>query len=341
MTTSISISVGLTTMNCNGKARLQKGVALIYVLLIFAMVTLMSTHMLTNLWLHTEKNARYLERIQAKHYAFSAEQYVALLLEQDFANDRKKKRIVDHSKERWNVKAFGLPVDQGQIELNIVDENGRFNLNWLTADGLEGEQISTQFEILLKNLGLDTQLSVAIQDWIDGDTDPSENGAEDDYYLVQDPPRRASNVPLVSLSELRLIQGMDQTAYEQLAPVVTVLPMEARLNINSVLPDVLRSLSENITEGDAQTIIDSRGNEGFAKLEDLTQLPALKDKTAALKAAGFEFSSQFFNVYIKAVYRDTAFYLRTMLVRNTDGKVQVAGREIGPNENWVTTKKES
>ena len=319
----------------------QRGIALIYVLLIFAMITLMASQMVTSLWLHTEKNTRFLERIQAKHHALSAEQYVALLLEQDFEEDKKKKRQVDHERERWNVKTVGYPVEQGGIEVQIVDENGRFNLNWLTAEALDGKRYISQFETILKNLGIDTQLTYTIKDWIDREQEPSETRAEDNHYLVLDPPRRTADFPLVSLSELRLIQGVGKEEFELLSPLVTTLPKESKVNVNSALPEVLRSLSDKITEGDAQTIIDSRTGEGFAKLEDMTKLPALKDKTADLKAAGFEFSSSYFNVYIKATYRDTVFYMRTLLVRNADGQVQVAGREIGPNDYWVTANKES
>ena len=96
--------------------------------------------MVTSLWLHTEKNTRYLERIQAKHHALAAEQYVALLLEQDAEEDKKKKRQVDHDKERWNVESVGYGIDQGEVELQIVDENGRFNINWLLAEALDGQR---------------------------------------------------------------------------------------------------------------------------------------------------------------------------------------------------------
>lgn len=319
----------------------QKGIALIYVLLIFAMITLISSQMVTSLWLHTEKNTRYLERIQARHHAMAAEQYVAMLLEKDAEEDKKKKRQVDHGKERWNVETVGYGIDQGVVELQIIDENGRFNLNWLLADALDGKRYVKQFETILQNLGIDSQLTYAIKDWIDSDQEPSETGAEDNAYLVIAPPRRTADHPLVSLSELRLIQGIGKEEFELLAPLVTALPKDSKLNVNTAIPEVLRSISDKITEGDAQAIIDSRGDEGYAKLEDMTQIPALKDKTADFKAAGFEFGSSFFNVYIKATYRDTVFYMRSLLVRNADGQVQVAGREIGPNNYWVTAKKES
>lgn len=321
--------------------RAQQGIALIYVLLIFSMITLMATQMVTSLWLHTEKNARYLERIQAKHYALGAEQYIGFLLELDAEEDKKKKRQVDHGKERWNIQQASYGVDQGDIELQVVDENGRFNINWLSTEARVGKKYVKQFEIILQNLNIDTQLTLAVKDWIDSDQEPSEGGAEDNVYRALEPPRRTADSPMISLSELRLIQGIGKDEFELLAPLVTVLPKDSKLNINTALPEVLRSLSETMTEGDAQTIIDARGDEVFEKLEDITRLPGLKDKSEELTAAGFEFGGSYFNVYIKATYRDTVFYMRTLLVRNADGQVQVAGREIGPSDYWLTAKKDS
>ncbi|MGI9283637.1 MAG: type II secretion system minor pseudopilin GspK [Endozoicomonas sp.] len=319
----------------------QQGIALIYVLLIFAMITLMASQMVTSLWLHTEKNTRYLERIQARHLALGAEQYVALLLEQDAEDDKKKKKVMDHESERWNVQEVGYAVDQGEIELVIVDETSRFNLNGLAAEALDGKTFDGMFQKMLQNLGLDVQIASAIKDWIDTDQEPTEAGAEDNNYLVMDPPRRTADAPLVSLSELRLIQGIGSFEFELLAPLVTALPNSTKINVNTALPEVMRSLSDKLTEGDVAAIIDARSAEGFAKMEELAKLPALKDKTAALNEVPLDVASKYFTAYIKATYRDTTFYLRTLLYRNAEGQVQNAGREIGPNDYWVSAKKES
>ena len=46
-------------------------------------------------------------------------------------------------------------------------------------------------------------------DWLDEDIDPRPNsGAEDDYYMLQNPPYRAANRLMASASELRLVKGM-------------------------------------------------------------------------------------------------------------------------------------
>ena len=345
----------------------QKGIALIYVLLIFALITLMASQMVTSLWLHTEKNARYLERMQAKHYALGAEQYIALLLEQDVETDKKNKRTVDHEKEAWNITSVDYDIEQGEIEITLVDEQGLFNINWLSDSGgnalapganqnnqpprnqppTEGLQQADNVDYLqmLQNLlltqALDPQLAHKIKDWVDSDQEAAEAGAEDLIYLALEQPRRTGDTEMASVSELKLIDGLSADDLERLAPLVTVLPKGSKINLNTALPEVIRSISKNIAEGDAQAIIDARGDKGIEKLADLNNLASLSGKTGPLQSAPVEFSSSYFSAYIKATYRDTTFYLKTSLVRNPDGQVQVAGREIGPGSYWVVTKKES
>jgi type II secretory pathway component PulK len=55
-------------------------VALIFVLMIFAIIVVVATSIATRLYHNTEKHSRYLQFVQAKHYAFGGEQYAALLL---------------------------------------------------------------------------------------------------------------------------------------------------------------------------------------------------------------------------------------------------------------------
>lgn len=332
----------------------QRGVALIYVLLIFSLITLMASQIVTNLWLHTEKNARYLERVQAKHYALGAEQYIALLLEQDFDLDKKNKRMVDHEKEYWNIQRVNYPVDQGDIEVRVVDEQSRFNLNWLAVgDKGEAETIEksnetgkkSQYVEMLQNLlltqALDPQMAFKIQDWVDSDNTASESGAEDDVYMALDPPRRTANAEMASVSELMLIQGIGLEELDKLLPLVTVLPKSSKINLNTALSEVIRSINKNISEGDALAILEGRGSKGIASMNELSNLPALNGKIAPFQGTPVGFSSRYFSAYIKATYRDTTFYLKTLLFRNPDGQVQVAGREIGPSVYWTPTKKES
>ena len=137
----------------------QRGIALLYVLLIFSMIALMASQLVVNLLSYTEKNARFIERVQAKNYAFGAEQYVALLLEADFQEDKRKNRQVDHEQERWNVSGVDYEIDEGHIDLvetlsyeilsNIFSDN-RASKVWLKIEKLDvfKEAESVGLEIL-------------------------------------------------------------------------------------------------------------------------------------------------------------------------------------------------
>ncbi|OED41922.1 hypothetical protein ACH42_12785 [Endozoicomonas sp. (ex Bugula neritina AB1)] len=341
----------------------QRGIALIYVLLIFAMITLMASQIVTSLWLHTEKNTRYLERTQSKHYALGAENYVALLLEHDAESDKKNRRQIDHMNESWNVDSVDFDIEQGDIEITIIDEQSRFNLNWLADnDGGKGrsgaeKQVqqsrifyqdnqygSTNYLEMLKNLllsqALDPQLSYKIKDWLDSDQNSAEAGAEDIIYQSSDQPRRTADTAMASISELKLIDGIGDNELEKLIPLITALPKSSKINLNTALPAVIQSISKNLTDGDAQAIIDARGDQGIESMAALNNLSSMKGKSGLLQRAPVEFGSNYFSVYIKATYRGTTFYMKTSLVRNGEGQVQVAGREIGPSSYWAITKKE-
>ena len=318
----------------------QKGIALIYVLLIFSMITLMATQIMTSLLLHTDKNTQYIERTQAKHYAMSAEQYVSYLLEEDFLADRKKQRQVDHEKERWNVKSLDYELDQGKVELAVIDEQSRFNINWLMSQGNEGKKSLQMFQNLLLTQSLDIELANKVQVWLGVSPEALKAAADNDYLMLL-PARRAGNAEMSSVSELRLVQGITAEHYFQLAPLISALPKDTKINLNTALPEVIRSISEKITEGDALAIIEGRGDEGFTKIEEIGSISGLNEKMAEIRSAPVSFFSQYFTVYIKATYRETSFYLKTRLRRSNSGKVQVAGREIGPNTYWITSNKES
>jgi len=67
-------------------------------------------------------------------------------------------------------------------------------------------------------------LGGAIKDWVDTDDERSSGGFEDGDYLALDPPYRAANQNMTSVSELGAVQGMTAPLYDQLLPLVCALP---------------------------------------------------------------------------------------------------------------------
>ena len=136
----------------------------------------------------------------------------------------------------------GRAIDFGfaghQLQVRVVDESAKLDLNVAPPELIVG---------LLQALGVDFEraraLSGAIQDWRDGDDllNP-EGGAEDPQYAAAKRPYGAKDRPFETLSELRLVLGMDPALFEKLRPHVTVFSGLARPSPNFASQPVLEAL---------------------------------------------------------------------------------------------------
>ena len=327
--------------------RREGGVALIFVLLIFAMIAVMATRIVSDLHFNTEKTARYLQNMQARHYAMGAEQFVSVLLEEDADRDKQTRRAVDHWYEPWAELEQSLDTEDGEITIYTLDDQGRFNLNMLASQGEKGSKgkdtkdMLKMLERLFVANGIDAQLAYRIQDWVDDNQDPMPGGAEDNYYLLLDQPYRTGDAPMASVSELQLLDILSPEDFEKVIPLVSVLPTNDGININTVSAPVLRALGENISDADAKGFVDGRSKDGFADMKELTRHPLIGNKLDKKATGIVGFKSHYFSVYTKARYRDITYYLHSRLARNADGKVTVVSREVGQFPRWVKTLRES
>lgn len=112
------------------------------------------------------------------------------------------------------------------------------------------------------------ELAAHLLDWIDEDDVRQDGGAEDDVYQRLDPPYRAANRPLLSLDELRLVEGFDGALVDALRPYVTVYPLAGTggINLNTAPAWVLARLTRGsdvsgmrpVEEEDVRRILDAR-----------------------------------------------------------------------------------
>ncbi len=96
---------------------------------------------------------------------------------------------------------IGQPLDEEddlEVTFGLVDEGAKLHLNTATA------------AMLAKLPRMTAELAAAVVDWRDADSDPSENGAEDEIYGRLNPPYRCKNAPFESIEELRLVYGFTQ-----------------------------------------------------------------------------------------------------------------------------------
>ena len=153
-----------------------------------------------------------------------------------------------------------IPVDDiSSLRLQIQDAGDKLNLNAVFQFD-EGQPHANAVPFLeailakvieelpvtpgLKDLYDVPELAANLVDWVDEDDLRLRGGSEDDLYQRRDPPRRAANRPLLSLDELRLVEGFDPRLVDALRPYLTVYPYAGRtgINPNTAPPHVLSLL---------------------------------------------------------------------------------------------------
>ncbi len=186
---------------------------------------------------------------------------VALLLEDRLRESQGGIRA-ETPRDVWaRAESLELPVpEDATLRLRIEDAAARLNLNALFRDGAPRDEAA---EVLLINLleraieeaELDAQreydtreLARNLIDWVDGDELSLRGGREDDPYERREPPYRAANRALLTLDELRLVDGFDAPLVDALRPYLTVYPYAGGegINPNTAPPWVLGVLYHGV-----------------------------------------------------------------------------------------------
>ncbi|MDJ0759175.1 MAG: type II secretion system minor pseudopilin GspK [Woeseiaceae bacterium] len=237
----------------------QKGVALITAMLITALVASVALGLAWDSALDVRRTMVLLHRDQAAHVAMGAESWVQTILTQDLQDSE-----TDHLGEVWATELPGLPIEGGEVFGAVEDLQGRFNVNNLVDGDEVDEEALDQFRRLLEALGIDPRFAGITADWIDPDQEVSfPDGAEDTLYSTQIPPYRTADRPIADISELAAIDGMDKQTFDLLRPHIVALPGRTGINVNTATPAVLQSLSDSMTAGDVERLVQERADLGF------------------------------------------------------------------------------
>lgn len=267
----------------------QRGLALVTAMLIVAIVATAAAGLALGqqVWLRQTQNIA--DRAQSEDLRRGALAWISVMLERDARDGN-----IDHLGEPWAKVFPPLPFEGGVIAVAISDAQARFNLNNLVRNGTPSAADIGVFQRLLRSLELEASLSEALVDWIDPDTQARPGGAEDLDYLALAPPYRASNRPLASVDELRLVKGFTAEVVERLRPYVTALPEPTAININTAPERVLAALLPGSAPA-VQPIIGAREREPFKAVGDLARLlPADQPPPQA----AYSISSSYFLVTI-------------------------------------------
>jgi general secretion pathway protein K len=197
-----------------------------------------------------------LRQDQSLQYALAGESVVSAGLMQS----TKLNGGIDSLKDEWAKPRPPIPIEDAIINVRIIDQSGKFNLNnlYLAADGDKAANLE-YFKRLLKQVGLDPESASAVLDWEDPDDTPIGSlGAESSFYQGQNPPYLAANRLFGQPEELRKVRGFEGAKYALIAPYVTALPAYSKINVNTASAVVLTALDESLTLSDMTAFVTQR-----------------------------------------------------------------------------------
>jgi general secretion pathway protein K len=238
------------------KKEVQKGIALVLVLWIIALLTVMALGLTTT---QRTESALTRNQIDGARFRTLAEAAINIAV----LNLLTKPFEMVPTEQVWlpDGMPHALRFDGEELEIRIYNEGSRLDLNQATR-----EQLAALIELALIELDQGEQgqnelerdsLADAIIDWRDADDLTQLNGAEDGDYEAAGLPYGARDDLFLSVDELRQVLGMTRELYQRLAVDLTVEGGIRKVNPQFASAHVLAAI-QDISLEDAQLLVDER-----------------------------------------------------------------------------------
>ena len=319
----------------------QRGVALIVVLLLLAMMTTLAIQMTERLHHDFYRVENQVLHQQGYWYTQGMESLAEVAIKRSFDDND----TVNLS-QVWAIKGQRYPLEGGDVIGDIVDKQACFNLNAFSsvvADPLTTTKpfLVRYFQMVLEELGIDSYESESLADhtweFIDADTDvQSSLGGEDNLYESFSPPYLAPNNWLADISEWRAINGVTAQLYQKMSPLLCTLPTSKyQLNINTLDQEhavlLMALFAPELSLSDAESVLKSRPYDGWGSVDDFLKDPALVKVSESVRTIGKEFlsvSSQYFELDAEVMV-DRARARIVALMKYNNKRVTVVRRHYG------------
>ncbi|MFQ3251708.1 MAG: general secretion pathway protein K [Glaciecola sp.] len=339
----------------------QRGVALLVILLIVAIVSIIATEMMARMQLNVARTVNIKDNNQAYWYAIGAEEFAKKSL-----NELKSLSPDNMNLGQPWAQVFEYPIDSGGIQAELIDLQSCFNLNTLgpvagepdpdpdpnpdpppppspgTPNAAPKDAAQAFFNLMrLSSDNIDSYTAETVRDslidWLDPDDDITGYGAEDSDYESLRIPYIAANAYMTNKSEIRLINGIETSYLSNLLPHVCVIPDQTfnamEVNINTVKEESAHVIAAmlNLDLEDVKRIIASRPVDGFANTSDFFSEPNIVAlNLSAAQKKWFILKTNYFMLRTKTRYNNASFRMTSIFkLDGDDGSVSVISREFG------------
>ncbi len=190
---------------------------------------------------------------QASLYLDAFEAYTLTVLRND-----QRGGPVDGPADGWAQRGQVLEIDRGRVVGDIIDLQGRFNVNWLA--NVEDVAAEAAFGRLLTRLSLRPGL------------------ASDVFAHLRQGRRSARSTltpavsvvggPILLVEQLQQASGLRPREYDRLAPFLSALPSDSQINVNTAPIEVMQSLLPGAKAEALALRLQQRDRRPFQSLED-------------------------------------------------------------------------
>jgi general secretion pathway protein K len=297
----------------------QKGVALISVLLVFAIITILVGQLLTRSQSDIERTRWLVNEAQGFQIALAGEALARQILWRQHDN---------LTSTDTNISPIPnlLPIyrpEYGELAIEIVDLQGRINLNNIAAEGVARLPVEKIFTEVLSR----PMLINALADWVDSDFVPRQGGGEDFSYYTQVPPYRTGNRALANPTELRALGDLAADKLQFLEAYLSTLVDVTPVNLNTAPAEVISLLDPDIS---GQKFVNYRDglSPGFASVQEFLDSDIAEG--LVIDPALLTVTSSNYAVKIITILNGQKFWLHSHLTINNDnGSIALQARTIG------------
>ena len=225
-----------------------------------------------------------------------------------------------------------IELENGILHATLVDATNCFNINSLfdyrNEQYTANQEAIAGFQKLLRLLKFDNNaidsLTDQILDWIDADDQPRSNGLEDYYYIgpMNAAKQFTSKRLFYHLSELKNLPASTYIKWQVFREHVCVRPSTREnyaINLNTLESDdvlLLASIYPSFSLDDAESIINSIPDDGFASTSQLTSaFPNFDFSTTHLPIS---FTTEWFYLDSTITFEEYSATSRTLINMNNN-----------------------
>ncbi len=307
----------------------QKGTAIITALFIMTIVAIAATAMSIRVQIDIRRTMLTTNAEKLFHLAQGTQYWAISVLR----NDVKNKNISQPQQARVDTlpQQFAQQKqDNALISGQLWDAQSRFNINNLSQVKyfLAFQRLLTAVVPTLSQQQTQT-ITLAISDWVNL-RKSAISSQFDKVYSKANPPYQAAHQFMASISELRLIAGINAKLYQQLQPYLIALPQVTPININTATAPILISLGFNAQQA-AQIISARTETHGFINMQAfqkiISQLQQNDDTQRTYSNDDITLNSEYFinQAYAVLPQQAQSVIITTLLHRYTvQNKMKVA-----------------